>query len=312
MNTWQREALYHAKTEYPKESCGLVIEKNGSQQYYPCNNIEIDGVNSFTIDPEDWAKAEDTGKILHICHSHPNGDLRASELDIENCNNIGLSWFIFAPISENFVELKPKEYKPLLSRDKFINTHSNDKELRKIKVYGRLAEMLGWHTAYAKIDNLNDVYGFLTSNYPHVKAYLKQNVYKVKVSDNVIFNDEIPVKLDKGDLVIIPVVSGRIFQILLGAALIGGGFAAQAAAKVALAQFLFSLGTGLALSGVERLLFPPKKPNFPEEEVSNNFSFNGLQNVSRPGVAVPLVYGECFVGSVVISAGVDTAQVSAS
>ena len=80
MNTWQREALYHAKTEYPKESCGLVIEKNGSQQYYPCNNIEIDGVNSFTIDPEDWAKAEDTGKILHICHSHPNGDLRASEL----------------------------------------------------------------------------------------------------------------------------------------------------------------------------------------------------------------------------------------
>ena len=98
MNTWQREALSHAKTEYPKESCGLVIEKNGSQQYYPCNNIEIDGVNSFTIDPEDWAKAEDTGKILHICHSHPNGDLRASELDIENCNNIGLSWFIFAEL----------------------------------------------------------------------------------------------------------------------------------------------------------------------------------------------------------------------
>ena len=30
MNTWQREALYHAKTEYPKESCGLVIEKNGN------------------------------------------------------------------------------------------------------------------------------------------------------------------------------------------------------------------------------------------------------------------------------------------
>tara|TARA_R100000773_G_scaffold39764_1_gene35371 strand:+ start:873 stop:1802 length:930 start_codon:yes stop_codon:yes gene_type:complete len=306
MNTWQREALYHAKTEYPKESCGLVIEKDGNQEYYPCNNIEIDGVNSFTIDPEDWAKAEDIGTILHICHSHPNGDLRASELDIKNCNNIGLSWFIFAPVSENFIELKPKEYKPLLSRDKFIDTHSDDKELRKIKVYGRLAEKLGWHTAYAKIDNLNDVYGFLTSNYPHVKAYLKQNIYRVKVSDNVIFNDEIPVKLGKGDLVIIPVVSGRIFQLILGPILLGFGLAAKS--KV-LATFLVTLGTGLTLDGVERLLFPPKKPNFAEEEVSNNFSFNGLQNVSRPGVAVPLVYGECLVGSVVISAGVDTAQV---
>jgi len=305
MNTWQREALYHAKTEYPKESCGLVIEKDGNQEYYPCNNIEIDGISSFTIDPEDWTKAEDIGTILHICHSHPNGDLRASELDIENCNNIGLSWFIFAPISENFVELQPKEHKPLLSRDKFIDTHSSDKELRKIKVYGRLAEMLGWHTAYAKIDNLNDVYGFLTANYPHVKAYLKQNVYKVKVSDNVIFNDEIPVKLDKGDLVIIPVVSGRFFQFILGAIFIG----VSTAAKGKFAAFLLNLGIGLVLNGVERLLFPPKKPNFPEEEVSNNFSFNGLQNVSRPGVAVPLVYGECFVGSVVISAGVDTAQV---
>lgn len=309
MNTWQREALYHAKTEYPKESCGLVIEKDGNQEYYPCNNIEIDGISSFTIDPEDWTKAEDIGTILHICHSHPNGDLRASELDMKNCNSIGLSWFIFAPVSENFIELKPKEYKPLLSRDKFIDTHSDDKELRKIKVYGRLAEKLGWHTAYAKIDNLNDVYGFLTSNYPHVKAYLKQNIYRVKVSDNVIFNDEIPVKLGKGDLVIIPVVSGRIFDLIFGIISVVGGFYAKNAAKKALAQFLFTLGTGLVLQGVERLLFPPKKPNFAEEEVSNNFSFNGLQNVSRPGVAVPLVYGECLVGSVVISAGVDTAQV---
>ena len=309
MNTWQREALYHAKTEYPKESCGLVIEKDGNQEYYPCNNIEIDGISSFTIDPEDWAKAEDIGTILHICHSHPNGDLRASELDMKNCNSIGLSWFIFAPVSENFIELKPKEYKPLLSRDKFIDTDSDDKELRKIKVYGRLAEKLGWHTAYAKIDNLNDVYGFLTSNYPHVKAYLKENIYRVKVSDNVIFNDEIPVKLAKGDLVIIPVVSGQIIDLIAGIVSVVGGFYAKNAAKKALAQFLFTLGTGLVLQGVERLLFPPKKPNFAEEEVSNNFSFNGLQNVSRPGVAVPLVYGECLVGSVVISAGVDTAQV---
>lgn len=41
----------------------------------------------------------------------------------------------------------------------------------------------------------------------------------------------------------------------------------------------------------------------------SNFSFNGVQNTSRAGVPVPIVYGEVITGSVVISAGLDTVQV---
>ena len=41
MNTWQEQALHHAKTALPKESCGLVIEVEGKQDYYPCKNIAI-------------------------------------------------------------------------------------------------------------------------------------------------------------------------------------------------------------------------------------------------------------------------------
>ena len=121
MNTWQEQALHHAKTSLPDESCGLVIDVDNKYEYYPCKNIAIDGVDSFTIDPEDWAKAEEKGTVVYICHSHPNGDLTASEEDIKNCNFLGLSWFIFDPKNNEMQELKPKVHKPMLTKDKFID-----------------------------------------------------------------------------------------------------------------------------------------------------------------------------------------------
>jgi hypothetical protein len=47
-----------------------------------------------------------------------------------------------------------------------------------------------------------------------------------------------------------------------------------------------------------------------EGDPRKSFSFSGIQNVSRAGVPVPVVYGETLVGSVVISAGIDIVQVS--
>jgi predicted phage tail protein len=41
-----------------------------------------------------------------------------------------------------------------------------------------------------------------------------------------------------------------------------------------------------------------------------SYSFSGVQQTSRQGIPVPVVYGETLVGSVVISAGVDTVQVA--
>ena len=42
-----------------------------------------------------------------------------------------------------------------------------------------------------------------------------------------------------------------------------------------------------------------------ELDPQESYSFSGIQNVSKQGVAVPVVYGETIVGSVVISAGID-------
>ena len=40
----------------------------------------------------------------------------------------------------------------------------------------------------------------------------------------------------------------------------------------------------------------------------SNYSFSGITNVSRAGVAIPVVYGEMFVGSILVSNGIDTDQ----
>ena len=319
MNNWEEQALLHAKETLPNESCGLVIDKDGVQEYFPCKNIAIEGANSFTIDPEDWAKAEETGTVLHICHSHPNGDLTASEEDIKNCDFLGLSWFIFDPLKNEMQELKPKVHKPMLTKDKFIDRErrEDEKGLRKIKIYGRLAELVGWHYNYADVKTMKDVYKFIACNYPEVEPHLAQNMYRITINDDVIKTKEDLLIKSEGEIRMIPIVSGAWFWI--AAALIGGGAAAAASGVAILATLgsvLVSTGISMAVSGVTNMLFPPQQPSIgdttaglSETDSRVNFSFSGIQNVSRSGVCIPLIYGEVFTGSIVGSSGTDTAPV---
>jgi predicted phage tail protein len=91
-----------------------------------------------------------------------------------------------------------------------------------------------------------------------------------------------------------------------------------AVAGVALNSLVFGVGVSLVLGGVAQLLTPvPKIGPTPNATGSNtdqdprkSYSFSGIQQTSRQGVPVPVVYGETLVGSVVISAGVDTVQVA--
>jgi predicted phage tail protein len=78
-------------------------------------------------------------------------------------------------------------------------------------------------------------------------------------------------------------------------------------------KFAMNLGIGLALTGVSEMLFPLPEPQkfSSEEDPQLSFSFSGVQNTSRAGTPVPIVYGEIITGSVVISAAIDTNQVEA-
>jgi predicted phage tail protein len=114
--------------------------------------------------------------------------------------------------------------------------------------------------------------------------------------------------------VVLIALSFGIATLAAGAALAGSlsGFALQAIAFGTQAGLL--AGLGLAIGGVAQLLTPTPKiaqgaDN--QDDPRKSYSFSGIQNTSRAGTPVPIVYGETVVGSVVISAGIDTVQVAA-
>ena len=195
--------------------------------------------------------------------------------------------------------------------------------LRKVKLYGKLAEFVGHKEFEVKVNSVAQAVSFLIHNFPNVEQHMSPQYYQVKVGNYDIDKDEIDYPVGREDIHFIPVIAGAgggTRKFLLGAALIGvslatgGGFAAL---KVGFSNVFssigFKIGAALAIQGVGELLFPlPKPQDFSSEEDPRlSFSFGGVQNTSRAGTPIPIVYGEIFTGSVVISAAVDTNQVEA-
>ncbi len=205
--------------------------------------------------------------------------------------------------------------------------------LRKLKLYGQLAEFIGHKEFEIKVDSVSQAVSFLVHNFPEVESYMSPKYYQVKVGNYDIGDDELAYPVGKEDIHFIPAISGagRGFgKILLGGLLIGAAFMnpalglssfakTQVGSAVAFGKLGFLtkaavyVGASLVLQGVTDLLFPlPEPESFnSEEDPQLSFSFSGVQNTSRAGTPVPIVYGEIFTGSVVISAAVDTNQVDA-
>ena len=204
--------------------------------------------------------------------------------------------------------------------------------LRTVKLYGELAEFVGHKELDAVINSTADAIKFLISNFPKLEAHMADRYYQVLVDDYDIGEDDIHNPIGQSDISIVPVITGaggNTGRFLLGAALIGFaiasggagfaigggnfGFIATGATPSAFAALAGNIGVGLTLMGVSQLLFPQELPkDFNDEQDPRiSFSFSGVQNTSRAGTSHPIVYGEIITGSVVISAGVDTNQVSA-
>ena len=201
--------------------------------------------------------------------------------------------------------------------------------LRKLKLYGQLAEFIGHKEFEIKVNSVSQAVSFLIHNFPEVERFMSPKYYQVKVGNYDIDESELAYPVGQEDIHFIPAISGagRGFgKILLGAALIAGAFlipglpggAATFSMKAGLgggflAKSMVYVGASLVLSGVSDLLFPLPEPQkfSSEEDPQLSFSFSGVQNTSRAGTPVPIVYGEIITGSVVISAAIDTNQVEA-
>ena len=205
--------------------------------------------------------------------------------------------------------------------------------LRKIKLYGQLAKFIGQRVLEADVATAAEAVRMLAANFPGIEKHMADQHYRVTVGTYDLALDEIHDPAGQQDIMIVPVMAGAgaVGKILAGVALIafaivfapvaagflGAGMAAGGTAftlGAAASVFIGSVGASLVLGGVAQLLSPV--PKVPQGAGSDNdprktFNFSGIQQTSRQGVPVPCVYGLTLVGSVVISAGVDTVQVQA-
>jgi len=219
--------------------------------------------------------------------------------------------------------------------------------LKKIKLYGKLRKFIGQTSFMADVKTPAEAFKFLLANFPQVESHFYEHHYRIKMGNTEISEDLLHMK-GEDDISIIPILTGSgplaaaagfIFSgaaavattvattaaaiggaVVAGAAALGGAVVAGATALAAtgvLGSVATTVLTSLAIDGITSLLTPTVDVgSFNDAGVelnagmqASNFAFNGISNISRSGVAVPVVYGERFVGSIIVSNGVDTIQI---
>ncbi|MDD1533054.1 MULTISPECIES: hypothetical protein [unclassified Bradyrhizobium] len=203
--------------------------------------------------------------------------------------------------------------------------------LRAIHLHGKLGKDFG---AFHRFDvaTAAEALRALNCAFPgrFVKA-IEQGAYKIVRGDK---RNGMQLDLDLvngfnlgiADLHIIPVAKGAASntakgttKIVLGAALVGGAIflsggmlATPLAASGILSGTTYgtvaAIGLGLALSGASTLL---SKPAGEQTQPSNGLSISGgnIGNSGRQGDAIPLIYGECMVGSTPVSVWSDVEDI---
>ena len=112
----------------------------------------------------------------------------------------------------------------------------------------------------------------------------------------------------------VPVIGGAkkegILQTIVGAVLIVVGavinyFFGWTGIGAVVGKAMIGAGISMVVGGVVQMLSPqPKSSQAEKKDDPTSYLFNGAVNVSAQGASVPVLYGESFVGSVVVSAGI--------
>jgi predicted phage tail protein len=170
---------------------------------------------------------------------------------------------------------------------------------------------------------------FLLANFPQVEAHMATRRYHVSLGDRDLDPEELHEPAGQAEITIVPVIggAGAAGRIIGGVALVAAAFAIG---QPWLGHTAFSMITGvgasLALGGVASLLTPVPRTAGPgaagamasansakaeNNDPRRNSSFSSIQNTTRQGVPVPVIFGRRIVGSVVISGAIFVDQVAA-
>jgi predicted phage tail protein len=202
--------------------------------------------------------------------------------------------------------------------------------LREIRLYGALAKFVGKRVLRADVASAAEAVRFLVANWPAIEGHMQDGHYKVSVGTYNLTLDEIHDPVGQQVIKITPVVAGAggsAGQILAGVALIAlaiavpglGAGATLSASETAATIFgtgfsqlslsIGVLGASLTLTGIAGLIAPVPRADKEAKDPRKSFSFSGIQNTSRQNLAIPIIYGETIVGSIIASASIDIVQV---
>jgi predicted phage tail protein len=164
--------------------------------------------------------------------------------------------------------------------------------MRTIHLHGRLGTKFGRKHSLA-VSSPAEAMRALSHLLPGFSAYVRARKYAVAVGDGTVIGErQLRMQLAAGrDVHIVPAgAASGIETILLGATLL---LTAVAAVSV------LSMPKAVAASARE------------DATKTASFIFDGAQNNSEQGHPVPLVYGQMRVGSIVVSAGINTSDANA-
>ncbi len=157
---------------------------------------------------------------------------------------------------------------------------------------------------------------------------MNNQIYRIRINKIDITNEFLDMSSD-GDIQIIPLAMGaNPFKAVAGVvSLLTGSAIAKATTGFLAKEVLFGysvgqivggalslIGTSLVHTGVSQMLTPT--PDFnqnddPEKSFASQ-SFSGIENTAVSGIPKPIIYGEVFTGSIVISASTDVQQFQSS
>jgi predicted phage tail protein len=220
--------------------------------------------------------------------------------------------------------------------------------MKVVKVYGALRKKLGRCRFEFEADTPAQAIKALIVNFPDLERWLLDSerdgmYFRVTVGKERITQDDASLAVlpwsERDVFSIAPVVSGAgqgFGQVLAGVGLValailtagagapvlgiagagGGIFGSAFTLGITAANAIGGIGIALALGGVAQMLSP--QPDLGAGLASSargreatrfeSFAFSGIVNTTQQGMAVPIAYGRVFVGSAVISSGLDTVQ----
>jgi predicted phage tail protein len=215
--------------------------------------------------------------------------------------------------------------------------------MKVVKVYGALRKYLGQCRFQFEADTPAQAIKALCVNFPGLDKWLLDSeqdgvAYRVTIGKEKIGGDDLlPLVMpwsEREVFSITPVIAGAggVGKILAGVGLVafailtagagapvlgiagagGGIFGSAFTLGIVAANAIAGIGISLALSGVAQLISPQQTYSSSERGKDaarfESFTFSGITNTAQQGLPVPIVYGRAYIGSAVISSGLDVDQ----